>query len=96
MRNHNSVIVCINFISVKFPNNHHACLSSLGDSGSILGRISTRGLKIIEEKVVPFIDISKWLDFLVFSDKNVNIVGTCMHRSPHRKIIFKFPSMGFE
>ena len=48
----------------------------LGDAGSILGRTSTQGLKIIEEKVLLYIDISKWLDFRVFSDKDVKIVST--------------------
>ncbi len=32
---------------------HHALPFKLGDSGSILGRTSTQGLKIIEEKVLP-------------------------------------------
>ena len=48
----------------------------LGAPGSILGRTSTQGLKIIEEKVLLYIDISKWLDFRVFSDKDVKIVST--------------------
>jgi hypothetical protein len=48
----------------------------LGDTGSILDRTSTQGLKIIEEKVLLYIDISKWLDFRVFPDKDVKIVGT--------------------
>ena len=49
----------------------------LGEPGSILGRTSTQGLKIIEEKeLYLFIDISNWLDFRVLSDKDVKIVGT--------------------
>ena len=46
------------------------------DPRSILGWTSTPGLKIIEEKFYLYIDISKWLDFRVFSDKDVKIVGT--------------------
>jgi hypothetical protein len=59
-----------NFLSVKrWP-------FKLGEPGSILGRTSARGLEIIEEKVAYYlyIDISKWLDFRVFSDKEVKIV----------------------
>jgi hypothetical protein len=37
-------------------------------------RTSTKGLKIIEEKeLYLYIDISKWLDFRVFSDKDVKL-----------------------
>jgi hypothetical protein len=53
--------------------------SKLGDPGSILGPdlySSHIGLKIIEEKFYLYIDISKWLDFRVFSDKDVKIAGT--------------------
>jgi hypothetical protein len=32
---------------------HNALPFGLGDPGSILGRISTQGLKIIKEKVLP-------------------------------------------
>jgi hypothetical protein len=46
------------------------------DAGSILGRTSTQGLKKLEEKSYLYIDISKWLDFRVFSVKEVKIVGT--------------------
>jgi hypothetical protein len=46
------------------------------DPCSVLGRIPTPGLKIIEEKFYLYIDISKWLDFRVFSDKDVRIAGT--------------------
>jgi hypothetical protein len=47
----------------------------LGDSGSIFARTSTQALKITEAKELPFIDISEWLDFRVFSDKDVKIIG---------------------
>jgi hypothetical protein len=44
----------------------------LGEPGSIFGRTSTQGLKIIEEKVLYlYIDISKCLDFRIFLDKDV-------------------------
>jgi hypothetical protein len=44
----------------------------LGDPGSILGRTSTQGLKITEEKELPLYYTNKWLDFRVFSaDKDV-------------------------
>jgi hypothetical protein len=47
-------------------------LALQADPGSILWRISTQGLKIIEERVLPLLYIdSKWLDFCVFSDKDV-------------------------
>ena len=49
----------------------------LGDPGSILGRTSTRAIKVLKElrsKCYRYIDISKWLDFRVFSDKDVKIV----------------------
>jgi hypothetical protein len=53
------------------------CLSSWETPGSILGRTSTQGLKIIEKrKSYLYIDISKWLDFRVFWNKDVQIVGT--------------------
>ena len=42
----------------------------------------TQGLKIIEEKCYPYIDISKWLDFRVFSDKDVKTVG--ISRMPYQ------------
>jgi hypothetical protein len=49
---------------------YHACLSSW--------ETWVQGLKIVEEKKLPllYIDISKWLDVRVFSDKDVKIVGT--------------------
>ena len=43
----------------------------LGDPGSILGRTSTQGLKIIEENYL-YNDISKWLDFHIISDRKLN------------------------
>ena len=44
-----------------------------GGSGSIPGRTNTQGLKINEEKVEGSLcsNICKWLDFRVFSDKDV-------------------------
>jgi hypothetical protein len=42
----------------------------------LLGQNSTQGLEITEEKVLPShcaIDINKWLDFRVFSDKDVTV-----------------------
>ena len=38
--------------------------------GSSPGRTNTKGLEITEEKVLPFYDIKKWIDILVFSDKD--------------------------
>ena len=48
----------------------------LGDQGSSPGRTSTQGLKITEEKVLPLLNTSKWLDFGVFSDKDIKHAGT--------------------
>jgi hypothetical protein len=51
----------------------HACLSSWETRiQSLVGPPETQGLKITEEKVLYlYIDINKWLDFRVFSDKDV-------------------------
>ena len=38
--------------------------------GSITSRANTQGLKITEQNVLPLFRICKWLDFLVFSDKD--------------------------
>ena len=38
--------------------------------GSSPGWINTQGLKITEENVLPFYNIKKWIDILVFSDKD--------------------------
>ena len=46
-----------------------------GRPGSILGRISTQDLKL-RKKSYLYNDFSKWLDFRVFSDKDVRILGT--------------------
>jgi hypothetical protein len=51
----------------------HACLSSW--EIRVQSLVGPRGLKIIEEKELLCIEISKWLDFRVFSDKDVKIVG---------------------
>jgi hypothetical protein len=49
-----------------------ACLLKLGDTGSILGRTETWETQIEEKELYRYIDdISKWLDFRVFSDKDV-------------------------
>ena len=34
------------------------------------GQTNTQGLKITEENVLPFYDVKKWIDILVFSDKD--------------------------
>ena len=34
------------------------------------GRTNTQGLKITEENVLPFYNVKKWIDILVFSDKD--------------------------
>ena len=34
------------------------------------GRTNTQGLKITEENVQPFYNVKKWIDILVFSDKD--------------------------
>ena len=34
------------------------------------GRTNTQDLKITEENVLPFYDVKKWIDILVFSDKD--------------------------
>ena len=38
--------------------------------GSCPGRSNTHGLKITEENLLPFYNIKKWIDVLVFSDKD--------------------------
>ena len=38
--------------------------------GSSPGRTNTQGLKIIEKNMLPFYYIEKWLDILVFSDRD--------------------------
>ena len=34
------------------------------------GRTNSQGLKITEENVLPFYNVKKWIDILVFSDKD--------------------------
>ena len=34
------------------------------------GQTNIQGLKITEENVLPFYDVKKWIDILVFSDKD--------------------------
>ena len=34
------------------------------------GWTNTQGLKITEENVLPFYNVKKWIDILVFSDKD--------------------------
>ena len=34
------------------------------------GRTNTQGLKITEENMLPFYKVKKWIDILVFSDKD--------------------------
>ena len=51
-------------------------VTKLVDPGSILGRTSTQGRKISMRKCYLYIDVSKWLDFCIFSDKDVKIVDT--------------------
>ena len=34
------------------------------------GQTNTQGLKITEENVLPFYDVKKWIDILVFPDKD--------------------------
>ena len=36
----------------------------------VSGQTNTQGLKITEENVLPFYDVKKWIDILVFSDKD--------------------------
>ena len=49
---------------VEYPNLERSA------AGSIPGQTNTQGLKITEENVLPYADICKWLDSLVFSDKD--------------------------
>ena len=37
---------------------------------TVPGRTNTQGLKITEENVLPFYNVKKWIDILVFSDKD--------------------------
>ena len=36
----------------------------------VSGQTNTQGLKITEENVLPFYDVKKWIDILVFSDED--------------------------
>ena len=36
----------------------------------VSGQTNTQGLKITEENVLPFYDVKKWIDILVYSDKD--------------------------
>ena len=36
----------------------------------VSGRTNSQGLKITEENVLPFYNVKKWIDILVFSDKD--------------------------
>ena len=38
--------------------------------GSSPGWTNTQGLKITEENVLPFYNVKKWIDILVFLDKD--------------------------
>ena len=38
--------------------------------GSSPSRTNTQGLKITEENVLPFYNVKKWIDILVFSDED--------------------------
>ena len=66
------------FFTVPSAPTTTAWLAQLGElrsaerevAGSNHGRPNTQGLLITEKKALPCDDICKWLDFLVFSDKD--------------------------
>ena len=57
-----------------YTNVHLKLFSLLGEISffkkMVPGRTNTQGLKITEENMLPFYKVKKWIDILVFSDKD--------------------------